>query len=397
MKKLLFGCIIKMIISSRNTKLNTQEGRIMVIMNLKIDNFMLFRNFRMNMAYPKKIVDSSIEGEFLKERENFRYKKINILMGANAVGKTSIGKMLMHIFNFIVQREREGVLDSVGDGKKEATFSIDFVDSLYRLNRVDIKVVPEDEGSSKQILMVCARAVDIGKKDNYETCAKKLDQIPLQLTSDVDAELDKTFPFGWMFCYSADSYNGTVRCEEYSNYPTILDYTLRALDPSIEKVEKLNEVKDSYVIRMKQQDLIIQDGEVIRNNILSSGTKAGIDVARMLSGICEGEYGFYYCDELFSYVHSDVEKAFLSVMINQLKHNQQLFFTTHNSDILDMQLPKHTFCFMKKYLSDETEPIKCVEASKYLKRNTDSLRNAVENDLFSTAPNLELIYEIENI
>ena len=57
------------------------EGRKMIVMNVEMDNFFAFRNFRMNMSYPKKIVDSSIKGEFLQGRSNFRYKKVNILMG----------------------------------------------------------------------------------------------------------------------------------------------------------------------------------------------------------------------------------------------------------------------------------------------------------------------------
>ena len=39
-------------------------------------------------------------------------------------------------------------------------------------------------------------------------------------------------------------------------------------------------------------------------------------------------------------------------------------------------------------------PIKCIYASQYLKRNTDSLKHAVENDLFCTAPELHRLYEI---
>ena len=53
--------------------------------------------------------------------------------------------------------------------------------------------------------------------------------------------------------------------------------------------------------------------------------------------------------------------------------------------------------FLKKDVYDSETPIKCVSASEFLKRNTDSLRKAVENDLFAIAPNLELIYEIEDI
>ena len=115
----------------------------------------------------------------------------------------------------------------------------------------------------------------------------------------------------------------------------------------------------------------------------------------MVASIINGDNGFYYCDEKFSYIHTDIEKAFLTLMIQCLKSNDQLFFTTHNTDILELQLPKHSFTFLRKDLDDENEPIKCVSASEFLKRNTDSLKNAVENDLFSTAPSTELIYQLE--
>ena len=384
-----------MYITSKNAKIKTKEAECMIIMDLKVDNFMMFKNFHMNMSYPKKIVDSSIEGEFLTNRKNFRYKKVNILMGANATGKTSLGKIIMYVFNLISRGKTAELINAVANKNAIATITMDFVDFLEQLNRIDIQVLPANEDEEAELL-VCVRSVTIGLKDNYEICAKKIEKLPLVMTSDLDAEIDKVMPLGWMFGYSDLENNPKMRCQEHDSYPKILDYTLRALDPSIKSVEKLNEVKNSYVVRMQSQDLIIQDGEVIKENILSSGTKEGIRVAAVLSGICEGGYHFYYCDELFSYVHSDVEKAFLSVMISKLKGEQQLFFTTHNTDVLDMQLPKHTFCFLKKDIYDE-EPIKCVEASKFLKRNTDSLRHAVENDLFSIAPNLELIYEIENI
>lgn len=60
-------------------------------------------------------------------------------------------------------------------------------------------------------------------------------------------------------------------------------------------------------------------------------------------------------DEKFTFIHSDMEKAFLSVIIEALNENTQAFFTTHN---------------------------------------TDSLKNAVENDLFSAAPSTDLIFDL---
>lgn len=73
----------------------TQRGEtLMIIMDIKADNLYALKKFHMNMSYPKKIVDSTIPGEYLAEKPNFRYKKVNIIMGGNATGKTSLGKLL---------------------------------------------------------------------------------------------------------------------------------------------------------------------------------------------------------------------------------------------------------------------------------------------------------------
>ena len=118
-------CTIEMNISSQKTKKYTKEDKTMIIMDLRIDNFFAFKNFHMNMSYPKKIVNSYIEDEFLAGRSNFRYKKVNILMGANASGKTSIGKMLMKIFNFISKKQDTYLSSVICDNTKFASFCMD--------------------------------------------------------------------------------------------------------------------------------------------------------------------------------------------------------------------------------------------------------------------------------
>ena len=84
-------------------------------------------------------------------------------------------------------------------------------------------------------------------------------------------------------------------------------------------------------------------------------------------------------------------------MIEGLRANDQLFFTSHNTDILDMNLPKHSFTFLHKDMNDAECPISCISASQVLKRNTDSLKNAVENDMFACAPSVDLIYAIGDL
>ena len=82
-----------------------RKSDVMVVLDVRLDNFYAFQNFHMNLTYPKKIVGSSIKDEHLPDRPNFRYKKVNIIMGANASGKTTLGHMFRSIFNFIVKNQ----------------------------------------------------------------------------------------------------------------------------------------------------------------------------------------------------------------------------------------------------------------------------------------------------
>ena len=64
----------------------------MVIAKVYLDNILCFKEFNVDFTYPKKIVNSTIKNEFLEGVPNFKVKKVNILIGSNASGKTSFGK-----------------------------------------------------------------------------------------------------------------------------------------------------------------------------------------------------------------------------------------------------------------------------------------------------------------
>lgn len=368
----------------------------MVIMDVTLDNFYAFNNFHVNFSYPKKIVGSYIENEHLKDRSNFRYKKVNIIMGANATGKTTFGEMLMKIFNFIDKEDYSYLTNNVCDTNKPAFFSIEMASSNNIFYRVSCRVdaINEKDKYSLNDVHVKVDAVDIGANDSYEACKKKIDSLTSNSeTSNIHDELVKVEELYWLYEGPFDN-NGYVRLPKNNKqFLQILSNVLKALDSSIDKVEIAKGIEGAYVINMKKRQIVIQDGEKITTKYLSSGTKAGIGVACVLHSIINGQNQFYYCDEKFSYIHNDVERATLGLMIQQLRPNEQLFFTTHNTDLLDMNLPKHSFMFMKK-ANDGT--IEAVNASDFLKRNTDSLRRAVENDIFAVAPSTDLIYEIES-
>lgn len=370
----------------------------MVVLNVTLDNLYAFKSFNMNLTYPKKIVGSCIKDEHLQNRPNFRYKKVNIIMGANASGKTSFGKVLMDIFNFLHKKNYKLITEAICDKNKVASFVIDLASNEPVLYRVKCDISPnKEEDYNLDDINLEIRQENILTKDSYESCIKRIeakDYIPEDSYID---ELEKIGPLDWIFEYPNDSGRILRFPKNDGKFKSVLENVLISLDPSILSVELSRDVENSYVIRYKDKAVVLQDGELFKTNLLSSGTKAGVEVAPIISSLLQGKYTFYYCDEKFTYIHSDIEKAILSLMIDYIKSNDQLFFTTHNTDILDMNLPKHAFTFLCKTVNDNESMISCIDASSLLKRSTDSLKNAVDNDLFSCAPSVDRIYDIAEL
>ena len=129
--------------------------------------------------------------------------------------------------------------------------------------------------------------------------------------------------------------------------------------------------------------------------MLSSGTAEGIDVAVFLAAMLSKEKMFYYCDEHFSYIHSEIEKAIFGLMMERIQDNEQLIFTTHNMEMLDLNLPKHSYTFLKKEVMEDKCRVSAISASSLLKKNTDSVRGAVDNDMFGTLPDLSMLTALD--
>ena len=142
-------------------------------------------------------MNSYIRDEHLKERPNFRYKKVNIIMGANATGKTSFGQMLMSVFNFIHKKETAYLINRICDVKKEANFSIDFVMNRFTLYSMQIIIHPvnDDDYTENNI------EVKIDKNDSYESCKKRMESKNnlSEYTANYVEELDKLSRLSWLF------------------------------------------------------------------------------------------------------------------------------------------------------------------------------------------------------
>ena len=147
----------------------------MIVLDLELKGIYGFNDFHINFSYPKKIVNSIIDQEHLKGRERFRYKKAVILMGANATGKTSLGKALLRIFGYMTDGNPTPLYEMVAGDR--GYFSIDFVNGDYRLQRLSAQI-----DASNQEIDIQYQTADIDTMDSYEKCVKKLKDQTIEAT-----------------------------------------------------------------------------------------------------------------------------------------------------------------------------------------------------------------------
>ena len=360
----------------------------MIVLDLKLNGIYGFDDCSINFTYPKKLVKSIIGSEHLEGRERFRYKKINILMGTNATGKTSLGRALLKIFNYI-NTGNEALLFEMAT-EEHAEFQIDFVNTGFTMHRLAGSI-----NKAEEKIDIRYASVDIGAMDFYERCVDKLKDRTEEIA---DSRLGLKKYVGeihFRFAYPEIAHS----MQTAGTDKTILLRTMRAvlptLDPTLTDITELKGAKDTFLIKRRGAEILIQEGKLLNREVLSSGTAEGIDVSVFLASMMSKDGMFYYCDEHFSYIHSEIEKSIFGLMMERIRSNEQLIFTTHNMDMLDLNLPMHSYTFLKKEEADGDYKVSAISASEILKKNTDSVRIAMDNDMFGTLPDLSRLDELD--
>ncbi len=386
---------------SVNSKyLNFCRGDKMIIMNLKLNNIFSFKNFEANFSYPKRVKNSLLSSEALEEFPSFRYKKLNIFIGSNASGKTSLIRTIWYILMFINKKESNAIEQIVDGNFEESEIVIDFVDSSSNdtyLHRLSIKT--NNVNLPNIDIAISHKKTKLLSNSTYENSVIKLNNIKTIYRNYLEVLNECNFNIGWLTALpSTENHFNQIEFvkvrneDEEKEYLDILSNVLMTLDPAIQKVKKSSDANDAYVIKHEANSaIIIQEGMGLSNiPILSSGTKYGINIANIIFSIRRHKNGIYLIDEQFSYINSEIETAILATMASLLGPNEQLFFTTHNTNILSLSFPIHSFYFLNKL----NKNIEILCASEFENRNNISVKNLYDNDLFNTSPNVNGIYQM---
>ncbi|MBQ9009283.1 MAG: ATP-binding protein [Clostridia bacterium] len=362
----------------------------MIILDVQLKHVYGFDDFRVSFTYKRRLKGkpsvSLMGSEALEGRERFRYKRAVILMGANATGKTSFGRALLRIFSSI-KESTEAILRELNSENRPAEFQVDFVNEGFILHRFCGFV----DGENVNFRYSTA---EIAEMDSYEMAAGKLTDRTDEVNGNIKKLKELVGPMEFRSAYPEIETSLRVKDIQKTELLKTLRAVIGTLDPTLTDISIAKDLKDSFVIRRRGKEIIIQDGKLLNRELLSSGTAEGIDVAVFLASMVSTGNCFYYCDEHFSSIHSDIEKRIFGLMVERLGKNGQLVFTTHNTNMLDLNLPNHTFAFLRKEIDDEAYKVSVTFASEFLKRGTDSVKCAMENDVFGALPDTSLLDDL---
>lgn len=393
----------------------------MAFTRLKIDNLFCFKNTELNLSFSRPPVNSSLEGEFIDGYEKFYFKKVCILSGANASGKTSLGRVLFSIQRFLDKGNLHTSMLKITDVTQPAYIEVDFFQKhTHSLYRVALSL--QDENNNGVSVQKSTLAlVKLRKNDSCNSATKRLDKVwqdgklvnnnnsryySSDLVSTKDfSELFKSesITFAWHYILSENEEVGNKISQVDKN---VLTAVLKTFDKTIKSVltltskdsEKENEPQGySIVFNNNDKVFIDPDGEITNKERLSRGTYEAIKISQLLSGIIEDKNDqlhysdncscIYFLDEKMAYTHTELEKIIITLIISKLSRYSQFFYTTHNYDVLSLDLPAHSFSFTKK----EESVTSFIDAIDVYKKNDRNLLTFVKNDCFGTIPDVSLI------
>ena len=376
----------------------------MIILRIACDNIYMFKNFELDFTYERRINHPLAKDDELFEGSRIKVRKNLVIMGANASGKTTFGKLLCLILNFILGRYLDDKsLDFSKiqyDKTKDAYFEIEFVvkQTAYLLKASFKDCNLQEEKIYRQ---------EIHKSYNIKKLREKLSTSkPVEEFNADDKEMNlgfKSFAFsaskpnkfkeltnmiGFWFMFSEPisqiaTYNNEVDVE-------FLDNILPEIDNSVRSVKRLQVADDgtatnSYQISFNNNEkLTVSNGDFKSCGYrLSHGTFETIDFVFSLSALRKNVASIFYIDERLSHMHPELEIYLARQAFFQKHKDAQLFFTTHDTEFFDVNAPLTSYILFKRNADGFNEAI-CV--SNKLNKNDRNLRKYYENNYFGTLP-----------
>ena len=227
----------------------------MIFTRLKLNNIYSFSDAEINLSYPRKLTNSPLEDESLFGRPKFYYRKVCIITGSNASGKTSFGRILWGIQRFLSRKILDADAFCLGNKSKPAFFEADFATEDFHHHRIYLNFSLDD---SKMFIIneIKYASVFIDVNDSCNKTTKMLDETfnngesskteryfhsfaYNDETSSLEYFKNYKFRGGWNFLLSENKEETSELSDLKRN---ILEKIMKTFDPSIKSVFEMKEI-----------------------------------------------------------------------------------------------------------------------------------------------------------
>lgn len=393
----------------------------MKIIKCEIDNFFRFKNFEIDFTHPRKV--KNLYRDFEKEEiSNINVNDINILIGANATGKTALGKCLWFIELLIGSRNiYEGIrkhnnntiqkiaieyIKTIKKDKKDYIFryEVEFYNSKIKFEKLSYFTLTKGKNYKKELFKPIVEFNNQVENENkivqseiFTTYLKEMQKEGYEEEKRILSIASKQ---GFLYTHSGEK-DITENFEKFdTNKETMIENIetfIKQIDSRIEKLEKVeNNVNEiEFFMKFKEEEnktyVNIEKHHPEYKDLrgeLSSGTIEALIMFIRYYQIKKQFYNVIFLDEQLTYIHFELEKEILALIMATFPKDSQLFYTSHNPEIMKMNLPLTFYHIMYK---DDCGYIRALKPSKYLSNKNDrnELYEKVINDYFNTSVNFD--------
>lgn len=389
----------------------------MKILNVKFNGMYMFKDAEFKLYTERTSVNKYRKNISKFEKCKIHPKDINVIIGGNASGKTTFSKALLLterlISGFQLGPEELKVL------KDEFSIEIKYIvnkdessDYVFcyeingtneiaeeklsygifkKKNTINHKIIKEN---TKIKLFDNLEEIKSSKfRFDYSEGLQSEIMIPKEKDKNYE-EIRKAKNIGYRFSHTefGDNLYGKPknRMREES-----LNKFLKTIDKSISDVKYTKSDKADFYITFKEgKDLLVDHTNLIASGKrLSYGTVEAIIFFFKIYDILQGVYNTVYIDEELSHLQSELEKVLLLCLIENLPSHTQLFFSTHNLELLSINLPLSCYTILSE---DEEGNTMVTHPEEYLSNKNDrnNLSNHLISNYFETEKTYDEIYDI---
>ena len=390
----------------------------MVFLSIYADNVYMFRDFCLDFTVQRRSSHFLSQNDALFNGSVISVRRKLLILGGNASGKTTFARLLCAIQNYLIGREMSkylNLIEKIYDPNRPGIIKAEFA-----LKNVAFSI--ECEFDTKGVIRESLRRVEIFPTYSTAKLREKLysskpvdsydrrDSGTGTISTIVDSGLisyllfkpenksylDK-FRRETAFSYIFSDYASNQNSEKLQLTQETLNKIMPHIDNSVERIVALKSedptiISNSYMIVFKNgTKLTIPDGDLKNadRTRLSHGTYEILQFLNFIAGIKNTSNMTAFADEQLPHSHTELEAYFVMKAL-LISRTDQLFYTTHNAELLNLNIPPQMVLLFRRNDEGFNEAI---YVNERLKKNDRSIKGYYDNDFFGIMPDYSILDE----